>query len=32
MKQPMKFDGKAKTQAIAGNEELSAASLVYRTK
>lgn len=32
MKQSMKFDGKAKTQAIAGNEELSAASLVYRTK
>jgi thiamine biosynthesis lipoprotein ApbE len=32
MKQSMKFDGKAKTQAIAGNEELSAASLTYRTK
>jgi thiamine biosynthesis lipoprotein ApbE len=32
MKQSMKFDGKAKTQAIAGNEELSSASLVYRTK
>jgi thiamine biosynthesis lipoprotein ApbE len=32
MKQTMKFDGKAKTQAIAGNEELSAASLTYRTK
>ncbi len=32
MRQPMKFDGKAKTQAIAGNEELSAASLVYRIK
>ena len=32
MKQTMKFDGKAKTQALAGNEEVSGANLVYKTK
>ena len=32
MKQTMKFDGKAKSQALAGNEEVSGASLVYKTK
>ena len=32
MKQTMKFDGKAKTQALSGNEEVSGANLVYKTK
>jgi thiamine biosynthesis lipoprotein ApbE len=32
MKQTMKFDGKAKSQALAGNEEISGANLVYKTK
>ena len=32
MKQTMKFDGKAKSQALSGNEEVSGASLVYKTK
>jgi len=32
MKQAMKFDGKAKTQELAGNEEISGANLVYKTK
>jgi thiamine biosynthesis lipoprotein ApbE len=32
MKQTMKFDGKAKSQALPGNEEVSGANLVYKTK
>mgnify|MGYP000632668302 FL=1 len=32
MKQTMKFDGKAKSQALSGNEEVSGANLVYKTK
>jgi hypothetical protein len=32
MKQTMKFDGKAKSQALAGNEEVSGANLVYKAK
>jgi hypothetical protein len=28
----MKFDGKAKTQTLAGGEEMTAASLSYKTK
>ncbi len=32
MKQTMKFDGKAKTQALSGNEEIAGANLVYKTK
>jgi thiamine biosynthesis lipoprotein ApbE len=32
IKQEMKFDGKAKTQTLAGGEEMTAASLSYKTK
>lgn len=32
MKQAMKFDGKAKSQTLAGNEEVSGANLVYKVK
>jgi len=32
MKQTMKFDGKAKSQALSGNEEISGANLVYKVK
>jgi hypothetical protein len=30
IKQEMKFDGKAKSQTLAGGEEMTAASLVYK--
>lgn len=32
IKQEMKFDGKAKSQTLAGGEEMTAASLVYKAK
>jgi len=32
MRQTLKFDGKAKSQALPGNEEVSGANLVYKTK
>jgi hypothetical protein len=32
IKQEMKFDGKAKNQALPGGEEMSSASLSYKTK
>lgn len=32
MKQSMKFDGKVKSGSLAGNDEISGASLTYRTK
>lgn len=32
MKQAMKFDGKGKSQALSGNEEISGANLVYKVK